>query len=388
MPLWVEFDWLRQAVLNDPVLQQVIRRVGPANEPMGPYTVVNGNLIHKGRLVLPKGSNLVQKILGECHTTPSGGHSGGLRTLKRVAGNFYWVGMKADVLKMVAECDICQRQKYQATKPSGLLQPLPIPELVWEDVSLDFIVGLPKSRGFDVIMVVVDRLSKYSHFILHKHPFNAKGVAENFIKEIVRLHGVPRQPPVLTNFVLGETKVAAVGLELSDRDEVLRHLKYNLQRAQNSMTKYANGRRKNMKFQVGDLVGSMAYKLQIPKGSKIHHVFHVSLIKWAVGAGHALQEIPRGLDADFIMGFEPHKVLSTRIKRMGTNDKLEVLISWKDKATEEATWEDAKEREAQFPHFTLEDKANLKGEGIVRVLEDHPKPNVKFVYTRRHKNPV
>lgn len=87
---------------------------------------------------------------------------------------------------------MCQRQKYAATTPGGLLQPLPIPNAIWEDLSLDFITGLPKSKGYEAVLVVVDRLSKYSHFILLKHPYTAKSIAELFVKEIVRLHGIPK----------------------------------------------------------------------------------------------------------------------------------------------------------------------------------------------------
>lgn len=98
--------------------------------------------------------------------------------------------MKRQIQDFVRVCDTCQRQKYLAISPYGLLQPLAIPEQIWNDVSMDFIMGLPKSRGFEAILVVVDRLSKYSHFISIKHPYTAKSIAEIFTKEVVRLHGV------------------------------------------------------------------------------------------------------------------------------------------------------------------------------------------------------
>lgn len=84
--------------------------------------------------------------------------------------------MKSHVRNMVRECDICQRNKHESVSSPGLLEPLPIPEKVWEDVTMDFIEKLPLSKGKDAVMVVVDRCSKFTHFIALITPiYSSKG---------------------------------------------------------------------------------------------------------------------------------------------------------------------------------------------------------------------
>lgn len=100
--------------------------------------------------------------------------------------------MKGTVTKFVVECPICQQNKTIALSPAGALQPLHVPNMIWEDITMDFIDGLPQSRGFDSIFVIVDRFSKYAHFIPLRHPYTAITVATAFVKEVVRLHGIPR----------------------------------------------------------------------------------------------------------------------------------------------------------------------------------------------------
>lgn len=128
---------------------------------------------------------MIPKMLAEFHITLEGGHSGFYRTYRRLAANVYWIEMKARVQDYVKACDVCQRQKYLAIASGGLLQPLPVPSIIWENVSMDFIIGLPKSRGFEVVFVVVDRLSKYCHFIPLKRPYTARTVAEVFAREVI-----------------------------------------------------------------------------------------------------------------------------------------------------------------------------------------------------------
>ncbi|KAL0548486.1 hypothetical protein IC582_012939 [Cucumis melo] len=156
------------------------------------YTVRQGKLFYKGRLVLSRTSSFIPTILHTFHDSVLEGHSGQLRTFKRIAAELFWEGMKKDIKQYVDQCHVCQQNKVQALSPAGLLQPLPIPNHIREDISMDFVEGLPRSKGFDTILVVVDRLSKYAHFITLGHPFSAKIVAMVFIKEVVHLHGYPR----------------------------------------------------------------------------------------------------------------------------------------------------------------------------------------------------
>jgi hypothetical protein len=99
--------------------------------------------------------------------------------------------MKIAVADFIKQCSICQHAKHLNQSPAGLLQPLPIPEGIWMDISMDFIEGLPKSNGYSVIMVVVDRLTKFAHFVAVKHPYTASTIAQLFMDNIVKLHGLP-----------------------------------------------------------------------------------------------------------------------------------------------------------------------------------------------------
>lgn len=112
-------------------------------------------------------------------------------TTKRIGSLLYCKGMERDVRNFIRSCDACQRYKCDNAAFPEKLQPLPIPEGMWLDISMDFIEGLPKSQGRDVIMVVVDRLSKYNHFIGLTHPYTAAMVAQCFMDNVYKLHGLP-----------------------------------------------------------------------------------------------------------------------------------------------------------------------------------------------------
>ena len=99
--------------------------------------------------------------------------------------------MKQDVDDDVRQCQVCQQAKHELRKPAAELAPLTIPTAPWQDLTMDFVEGLPKSKGYDAIMVVVDRFTKFAHFVPLRHPFTATQVARVFWDNVIKLHGIP-----------------------------------------------------------------------------------------------------------------------------------------------------------------------------------------------------
>lgn len=182
---------VQQEIVADAKLQQVIAKLKEDADNVPKFSLQQGQLRYKGRLVLTKISSLIPNLLQTFHDSILGGHSEFLRTYKRMTGELYWEAMKSDIRKYVSECPVCQRNKSLAMAPAGLLLPLDSPNRIWEGISMDFIEGLPKSLGYNCILVVVDQLSKYAHFIALQHP-SLLSVADAFIKNVVKLHGYPR----------------------------------------------------------------------------------------------------------------------------------------------------------------------------------------------------
>lgn len=136
-PEWVDSRGIIDEVHQDPMLQKIIQQLKEGVPAKPGFAYRNGVLFYENRLVLAASFGWIPILLKEFHSTPQGGHSGFYRTYRRVAANLYWLGMKKQVQQFVQACDVCQRQKYVASSPGGLLQPLPIPVQVWEDLSME-----------------------------------------------------------------------------------------------------------------------------------------------------------------------------------------------------------------------------------------------------------
>jgi hypothetical protein len=191
---------IRETAQSDPVYRAALA-AGKQQQQQGATAgspqqlVVRRGLLYLGntdRLYIPADGPLRMRLLQECHDVPTAGHLGKDKTLEQVKRRFYWPRMDAEVLQYVRTCDACQRNKPSQQVTAGLLQPLPIPDHPWQQVTMDLITQLPKSRaGHDAIVVFVDKLSKMVHLVATKTDVTAPQLAEIFWRTVVRHHGLP-----------------------------------------------------------------------------------------------------------------------------------------------------------------------------------------------------
>lgn len=190
-PLWL--DEVASSYLADPFAQTLLQQLAVASDhTSGSFQLHNHLIRKKGRIWVAAVPSLQLKIIQAFHDSPLGGHSGAPVTYQRLKCLFAWTGLKKQVWQYVQACDICQRAKPERSPYPGKLQPLPIPQGAWELITMDFIEGLPTSFHYNCILVIVDKFSKYSHFIPVRHPYTAKKIAELFLHRYYKLHGMPQ----------------------------------------------------------------------------------------------------------------------------------------------------------------------------------------------------
>jgi hypothetical protein len=150
-------------------------------------------LLYKNKIYVPNFQDLKLMILNEIHNVTYVGHPGYQKIVAVVKSHYFWPGMKKEISEYIAICMECQKVISEHNHPIGFLQHLPIPEWKWEVVIMDFITGLPKTRKHhDSIMMVLEKLMKATHFILLKTTHKASNVVDIFMREITRLHSIPK----------------------------------------------------------------------------------------------------------------------------------------------------------------------------------------------------
>ena len=148
-------------------------------------------LYYKERLFIPANEDLLNEIAMGCHDSKVAGHFGQEKTIELVTRNLYWEKLTDWINDYVRSFDECQHNKSPRHAKYGLLQPLEVPYAAWTSISTDLITQLPESQGCTQIMVVVDRFTKMAHFIGLETDATAKDVADTFLRDVWRLHGLP-----------------------------------------------------------------------------------------------------------------------------------------------------------------------------------------------------
>ncbi|XP_073017750.1 uncharacterized protein [Primulina eburnea] len=295
---------------------------------------------------------------------------------------------------------------------------------------MDFFMGLPKSKGFEVILVVIDMLSKYGHFLLLKHPYTAYSVAEIFARNVIKLHGVTKtivsdRDAVFMSLIWSDLfrlqgthlkMSTAYNPETDGQSEALNkcvetYLRcfcseqpkgwshwvhwveywYNTSyQTTAGMTPFEVVYGKRPPTVIKFLPRETKYKGIPETGSKVLRTLSsikesrtsgisfettrgvqdtssVSCVmsKESGGTGPDEVKLPREVVTDLFLTFEPEEVLAERTKHKKGNSNQQILVRWKGRTSEEATWEDKEDFKAQFPEFRLEDKAILEEAGHV-----------------------
>ena len=183
------FDMIKELYTCDSDFTEIF--VACTKSAFGKFYLHEGFLFRANRLCIPVCS-MRELLVKEAHGGGLMGHFGIAKTIAVLHEHFYWPKMKRDVERICDRCITCKKAKSKL-QPHGLYTPLPVPNEPWIDISMDFVLGLPRTKmGRDSIFVVVDRFSKMAHFIACHKTDDATNIAELFFREVVRLHGIPR----------------------------------------------------------------------------------------------------------------------------------------------------------------------------------------------------
>ncbi|XP_050113983.1 uncharacterized protein LOC126592327 [Malus sylvestris] len=269
---------------------------------------------------------------------------------------YYWPGMKREIAEYVSRCIICQQVKAERKKPFGRMQPLPVPQWKWENITMDFVYKLPRTRnGFDGIWVIMDRLTKSAHFIPVREKYPLNKLAKLFISKIVKYHGVPsnlkaaqdRHKSLADRHTTD--RVYDVGdwvfLKLSPWRGVVRFGKRG-----KLSPRYIGP------YVIIERVGEVAYRLELPPElSKVHNVFHVSMLRHYISdPSHVIPPQPLEINPDLTYDEEPVTILDWKDKVLRNKTVSLVKVLWRNHSAEEATWETEDRMREVYPRLFYE----------------------------------
>ncbi|WVZ81263.1 hypothetical protein U9M48_028656, partial [Paspalum notatum var. saurae] len=358
-------------------------------------------LWYKDRICVPNVDSINKLILSEAHDTAYSIHPGSTKMYYDLKERFWWYGMKRAVTEYVAICDTCQRVKAEHQRLAGLLQPLKVPEWKWEEITMDFIVGLPRTqKGYNSIWVVVDRLTKVAHF----RPFTSHfweqlhDSLDTKLRFSTAYHPQTDGQTERTNQILEDMLRACAIQYGTSWDKCLPYAEFSYNNSYQARLKkspfealygkrrrsYADVRRRDLSFKVDDHVylkvspmrgirrfnmkgklapryigpfkilekkGEVAYRLELPPSlSGVHDVFHVSQLKKCLRVPEEQAPL-EGLEVQEDLTYTEHlvKILDTS-ERNTRNKRIKMCrVQWSHHTEAEATWEQEDELKAAYP---------------------------------------
>ncbi|WVZ63432.1 hypothetical protein U9M48_013066 [Paspalum notatum var. saurae] len=353
-----------------------------------------GVLWFKGRLVVPKDMELRKNILDEAHTSMLTMHSGSNKMYQDLKQKFWWTRVKREITKYVFECDICQRVKANHLKPVGMLQPLALPTWKWEDIHMDFIVGMPRTeKSYDSIWVIIDRFTKSAHFIpwdeclpLAEFAYNNSYQKSLEMAPFEALYGRRCRTPL--NWSEPGERVTFGSDLVTQAEKQVKLIHKNLKRAQSRQKSYSDKRRRPLVFKVNDHVylrvspmkgvhrfgvkgklapryvgpfkiteqcGPVAYRLELPSHlAAVHDVFHVSQLKKCLRVPEeAVDTSQIQIEPDLTYEERPIKILDQKQRTTRRRTINIYKVQWSNHSEEEATWEQEEYLQTKYPGFLL-----------------------------------
>ncbi|TYK04267.1 DNA/RNA polymerases superfamily protein [Cucumis melo var. makuwa] len=293
------------------------------------------------------------ELLIETHSSPFSMHRGSTKMYQDLKRVYWWRNMKREVEEFVSKFLMCQQTR----------------------------------KGFTVIWVVVDRLTKSAHFIPGKSIYPASMWAQLYLSEIVRLYGVPilivsdRDARFTSKFwkrlqatmgtrshvcwdEVGEQRL--MGSELvQSTNEAVQKIRAHMQAAQSRQKSYADARWKDLEFDVGDKrIGPMAYRLALPPPLfTVHDVFHVSMLrKYVTDPSHVVDYEPLEIDENLSYAEKPVEILARKVKMLRNRGIQLVKVLWRNHKVEEATWKREDDMRSRYPELFEEESFLRRGE--------------------------
>jgi len=143
-----------------------------------------GRLRYRGKFYVPAYGSLRLYLIQTNHKVPVAGHPRQSKTFELLSRNYHWPKIRQDVERIVRNCHTCRRSKTSRHAPFGVLHPLVIPQQPWQDISMDFVTGLPRSKDHDAIWVVVDWLTKQRYLVPCSTTIDARDLANLFLQHV------------------------------------------------------------------------------------------------------------------------------------------------------------------------------------------------------------